>query len=140
MRTRTPTRESSCALWQRYRAPLPPMNFAKGAARRFRSLGNGLRVAAIFLVVFAAYWPVLRGEFVWDDTLLVEKNPLVTGELGLFSVWFRTDFPFTLTAFWLQWLAWGKSAAGYHAVNIFLHAAAAVLVWRVLLRLRIAGA
>jgi len=72
--------------------------------------------------------------------LLVDKNPLVTGKLNLFSIWFQTDFPLTLTAFWLQWLAWGKSAAGYHVVNVLLHALSAVLVWRVLLRLKIPGA
>ncbi|PYJ07086.1 MAG: hypothetical protein DME25_04695 [Verrucomicrobia bacterium] len=94
----------------------------------------------IFLLVVAAYWPALRGQFVWDDALLVDKNPLVKGELGLRSVWFQTDFPLSVVAFWLQWLAWGKSAAGYHIVNVLLHGAGAVLLWRVLARLRIPGA
>src|SRR6266481_2551542 len=91
--------------------------------------------ALIFLLTFAAYWPVLRGQFIWDDPLLVEKNPLVTHTLNLRSVWFQTDFPLTVVAFWLQWLCWGKSAAGYHTVNILLHALNAALIWRVLTRL-----
>jgi Flp pilus assembly protein TadD len=83
---------------------------------------------------------VLRGQFIWDDPLLVEKNPLVTHTLNLRSVWFRTDFPLTVVAFWLQWLLWGKAAAGYHTVNILLHALNSVLVWRVLARLNVRGA
>src|SRR5256885_13925846 len=49
--------------------------------------------ALIFLLTFAAYWPVLQGQFIWDDSLLVEKNPLVMHSLNLRSVWFQTDFP-----------------------------------------------
>jgi protein O-mannosyl-transferase len=94
----------------------------------------------IFLLTFAAYWSVLRGQFIWDDPLLVEKNPLVTHTLSLRSVWFQTDFPLTVVGLWLQWLCWGKSAAGYHIVNVLLHAINSVLVWRVLRRLNIRGA
>jgi Flp pilus assembly protein TadD len=93
----------------------------------------------IFLAAFAVYWRALRGEFLWDDLLVVHRNPLVTGELGLGSIWFRTDFPLTNVAFWLEWLAWGKHPAGYHVVNVLLHAAGAVLLWRVLARLKIPG-
>ena len=100
----------------------------------------GLAAAAILLLVLAVYWPALRGGVVLDDTLLIDRNPLVTGKLNLGSVWFRTDFPLSVIAFWLQWLVWGPTAAGYHIVNVLLHAASAVLVWRLLLRLGIPGA
>src|SRR6267142_6447047 len=113
----------------------PPVVSKVSALRR---LGPG--AALIFLLTFAAYWPVLRGQFIWDDQLLVEKNPLVTHSLSLRSVWFQTDFPLTVAAFWLQWLCWGKSAAGYHTVNVLLHALNSVLIWRVLTRLNVRGA
>ena len=61
----------------------------------------------------------------------------MTGELGLGSIWFRTDFPLTNVAFWLEWLAWGDHPAGYHVVNVLLHATSAVLLWRVLARLQV---
>jgi len=96
--------------------------------------------ALIVLLTLAAYWPVVRGEFIWDDPLLVEKNPLVTHTLTLKTVWFRTDFPLSVIAFWLQWLAWGKNAAGYHTVNILLHALNSIFVWRLLAKLNVRGA
>lgn len=93
--------------------------------------------AVLLLAVFGVYWPALPGQFLWDDFLVVHRNPLVTGELGLGAVWFRTDFPLSCVAFWLEWLAWGDHPLGYHVVNVLLHAASAILLWRVLTRLRI---
>jgi Flp pilus assembly protein TadD len=104
----------------------------------WRRLAAG--VVIIFLAVLAVYWRALRGQFLWDDFLVVHRNPLVTGELGLVSLWFRTDFPLTNVAFWLEWLAWGEHTLGYHVVNVLLHATSAVLLWRVLARLRVPAA
>src|SRR5262245_32673753 len=97
-------------------------------------------VALLFLLVVAAYWAALRGQFVWDDPLVIDQNPLVKGQVSLASVWFKTDFPLSTVAFWVQWLFWGKIPLGYHAVNILLHATSAVLIWRVLMRLKVPGA
>jgi Flp pilus assembly protein TadD len=91
----------------------------------------------IFLAAFAVYWPALQGQFLWDDLLVVHRNPLVTGELGFGSIWFRTDFPLSNVAFWLERLAWGNHPAGYHVVNVLLHATGALLLWRVLAQLKI---
>ena len=38
--------------------------------------------AAILLAVFAANWPALAGQFLWDDFLVVHRNPLVTGRIS----------------------------------------------------------
>jgi hypothetical protein len=96
--------------------------------------------AVIVLAVFAVYWPALAGQFLWDDVLVVHRNPLVTGELSPRAIWFHMDFPLTYVAFWLEWLAWGNHPAGYHVVNVLLHAASALLLWRVLAQLRIPAA
>jgi Flp pilus assembly protein TadD len=109
-----------------------PLTEHRGERRRL-----GLGAALILVLAFAVYWPALRGQFVWDDLLVVHRNPLVTGELGLGSIWFRTDFPLSNIAFWAQWRLWGDNPAGYHVVNVLLHAASAVLLWRVLARLKI---
>ncbi len=108
------------------------------AARRF--LPAALIVAAALL----AYWPVLRAGFVWDDDKFLTENPLIHAPDGLCRFWFTTAptdyFPLTSSMLWFEWRLWGPNAAGYHLVNVLLHAASAVLLWRVLLRLRIPGA
>ena len=94
----------------------------------------------LFLLVFVAYWPSLNGGFVWDDLLLVKKNPQLTGEHTLRSIWFSEDFPLSTLTFWLQWQLWGDTAPGYRVVNVLLHALNGVLLWRVLGRLGTGGA
>jgi protein O-mannosyl-transferase len=111
----------------------------RGADRACGRLVLGALV--ILALVLVVYRPILPGNFLMDDHRLVEgDNPLVNGELGPFSIWFQTDFALSNFAFWAQWLAWGNHPGCYHAVNMLLHAASAVLVWRVLARLQIPGA
>jgi protein O-mannosyl-transferase len=105
------------------------------SSRRQLALGG----VAIFLLAFAVYWPALRGQFLWDDLMLVQGNPLVRGTFGLGTIWFRTDFPLANIAFWAQWHLWGDHSVGYHVVNVLLHGTSAVLLWRVLLRLGVPG-
>ena len=57
-------------------APKPPAE----RSGDWRRLAGG--AALIVLAVFAVYWPALRGQFLWDDLLVVHRNPLVTGELA----------------------------------------------------------
>ncbi len=101
---------------------------------------DGVAAGAIFGLVLLVYWPLLRGEFFWDDFLMVDKNPLLTGRLGIGSVWFHTSFPLSTVAFWVQYLAWGKNAAAFHLVNIAVHGFDALLIWRLLARLKVQGA
>ena len=111
-----------------------PETRAQGAAD-WRRLAAG--AALIVLAVFAVYWPALGGQFLWDDFLVVHRNPLVTGEMSLGGIWFRMDFPLTYMAFWLEWLTWGDHPAGYHVVNVLLHVTSALLLWRVLAQLKV---
>ncbi len=96
---------------------------------------------AISLFVLVVYSPVLPGSFLMDDQRLVESaNPLVNGEFGPLTIWFQTDFSLSTFGFWLEWLVWGKNPAGYHLVNMALQVLSAVLIWRLLARLKIPGA
>jgi protein O-mannosyl-transferase len=102
------------------------------------------KVAAIILAGVLPYLPALRGGFVWDDEPLITANPLLRTPSGLAEIWSgsRTAdyFPVTNTVFWIEHHLFGDNATGYHALNILLQAANALLLWRVLRRLQIPGA
>jgi len=103
--------------------------------------------AGVLLVVMVAvgYLPALRAGYVWDDDDYVTKNPLLVEEDGLKRIWFSTDqpsqyFPLVYTSFRLEYAIWQLNPLGYHIINIILHAINALLVWRLLGKLGVAGA
>jgi len=110
------------------------------------SSGNRGWLFVLFLVAstLTAYLPVWQAGFVWDDALLLTGNPLIKDPHGWYRFWFTTKtpdyFPVMSSAFWLEWRLWGMNAVGYHVVNVLLHAANAILLWRLLARLGIPGA
>jgi protein O-mannosyl-transferase len=111
----------------------------RGADRACGRLALGALI--IFALVLVAYLPVLPGSFLMDDWRMVNAdNPIVKGDFGPLSIWFQKEWPLSWFVFWAQWLAWGPHPGCYHAVNMLLHAASAVLLWRVLAGLKIPGA
>jgi tetratricopeptide (TPR) repeat protein len=99
--------------------------------------------AALIAAIVAAYAVSLRGDFLWDDNLHITENPTIIGPLGLQEIWTTARahyFPLVLTNFWVQQALWGLEPFGYRVVTLAFHLAAAVLLWRVLLRLRVPGA
>ena len=102
---------------------------------------------ALFLVVatLIAYGPALPAGFVWDDEVYITNDPLLIAPDGLRRIWFSLDspsqyFPLTYTTFYVERGLWGLNPAGYHLVNILLHATNALLLWQLLTRLRVPGA
>ncbi len=94
-----------------------------------------LRVGIITLVTAWIYWPAVKGGFVWDDTLYILDNPLLRDVGGLWRIWFEPGssteyYPLEETTQWLEWQLWADRAMGYHVVNIILHIASSLLVWR----------
>ena len=49
-------------------------------------------------------------------------------------------WPLTYTSFWLEHKLWGLNPAGYHLVNVLVHLANTLLVWRLLKRLALPAA
>ena len=109
-----------------------------------RDLLTALGIVALAVV---AYLPVLRAGFVWDD-IAVTENPVIAARDGLWRIWFdpRANvledhyWPLVYTSFWVEFRLWGLAAAGYHTVNVLLHALNSVLVWLVLRRIGAMGA
>src|SRR3982751_6579980 len=96
--------------------------------------------AVLFAAVVIAYLPAFRAGFIWDDDKYVTQNELLTAPDGLQRIWFSRDspsqyFPLTYTTFRFERALWKLNPAGYHAVNVLLHALNAVLLWRVLRRI-----
>ena len=120
---------------------------ANNHLERLRALWERGWLKGLLLVVavFFAYQPAWHAGFIWDDDVYVTLNRLLTAPDGLKRIWFSLDspsqyFPLTYTTFWLERMLWGLNPAGYHWVNILLHAVNALLVWWLLKRLRVPGA
>ena len=101
--------------------------------------------ALLVSITVLAYLPASGAGFIWDDDVYVTQNSLLTAPDGLRRIWFSLDspsqyFPLVYTTFLVERAIWGLHAAGFHWVNIVLHAANALLVWRLLARLRVPGA
>jgi len=101
--------------------------------------------AALVALTALAYAPVLHAGFVWDDDLHVTGNAALRTWHGLVRIWLEPGtilqyYPLTHSAWWLQYHVWGFVPVGYHVVNVVLHAASAVVLWRVLLDLGLPGA
>jgi tetratricopeptide (TPR) repeat protein len=103
-----------------------------------------LLALGLVLLTLAAYAPALGAGFIWDDDDYVTENPLLRDGDGLRRIWLTTDtpqyYPLVFTSFWIEHRLWGLAPAGYHAVNVLLHALNALLVAHVLRRLDVRGA
>ncbi len=118
------------------RDDLPP-------ARPFEHWGLVFAVALV-VAVFLVYQPAWHGGLLWDDDAHVTRPELRSWH-GLYRIWFEIGatlqyYPLVHSAFWLEHKLWGDDTLGYHLVNIFLHATAALMVARILRRLAIPGA
>ena len=109
---------------------------------RYEICGLGLLLA---LATVLAYQPAWHARFIWDDDVYVTNNTLLTAPDGLRRIWFSLDspsqyFPLVYSALRMERGFWGLAPAGYHWVNLLLHACNALLLWRLLRRLGLPGA
>ena len=105
--------------------------------------------------MLVAFSSALPNGWIWDDDAHVLGSPVLQDPDGLRRIWKDREatpqyYPLTHTSFWLERRLWGTEtwangrvvpeAFGFHLDNVLLHAAAAVLLWRLLRRLALPGA
>lgn len=125
-----------------------------GAAQRRRSPAELALPALAIAVAVLLYLPTLRGDFVYSDTTLLVRNPLIQDARYLPKL-FTADLwavnspdgkPWSnywrpaLSLWWsLHYHLFGLTeTTGWHASNILLNALVLGLAWRVLRQLRVA--
>lgn len=99
----------------------PPRNLA---------YSNMMAFGLLFIAGLGAYWPALRGGFLWDDSFLVGENPffkspVFIGEvfrhylyLDSMSGYYR---PVQNISYMLDYWLWASNPFGYHLSNIIYH-------------------
>ena len=100
---------------------------------------------AIVLLTLIVYIPAMRGGFIWDDPDYVVNNDNLRSLDGLYRIWFVPKsspqyYPLVHTSFWVEYHLWKLNPAGYHIVNVALHAISALLLWMLLEMLEVPGA
>src|SRR5262245_5478212 len=124
--------------------PMEAAPYAGAAPRASPRRVAALGALALAAAVAVAYAPVLACGFIWDDDSYVTANPVLRSLDGLRRIWLEPRatpqyYPMVHTSYWLEFRLWGLEPAGYHAVNVALHALGSVLSWRVLLALGVPG-
>ncbi len=115
-------------------------------SRRAGSAAAWAAGLSLMVITVVAYLPAAECGFVWDDDVYVEQNETLRDLEGLSRIWFELGaiphqyFPMVHTTFWVEYQLWGLDPVGYHVVNILLHAANALLLWRVLRLLQVPAA
>ncbi len=100
------------------------------------------RVGAILLLIaatFGVYWPALKNGFVWDDTALVLRDPLIRSwrlipesfHHFLFLDATASNFyrPLQRLSFMGDYALWEFFPRGYHLTSILTHLVAAVMLF-----------
>src|SRR6516165_1020295 len=92
--------------------------------------------ATLVALIFVAHAPALRSTFVWDDTALVLRDPLIRSwrlipegfQQFLFIDATPSNFyrPLQRLSYTLEYWAFAFRPGPYHFTNILLHAAAAI--------------
>src|SRR5712692_9504485 len=119
---------------------------SRGTARRAPRALTPRRIAIlIFVAAWAVYLNSLGGQFVFDDTSIIQNNPqirslgitnlqhifgshywqTVAGQGGLYR-------PVVILSYALNYAVGGFDPAGYHFVNVLLHALNSVLVFLII--------
>lgn len=106
---------------------------------------SAARQALVLLLACAAAYATLPwAGWVWDDDSYVTMNAMLRDPGGPWRAWVPGEtpqyYPVLFTLFWFEFRLFGTDPLGWHALNWAAHAAASLLLWRTLLRVRVPGA
>ena len=127
--------------------PAPPPARLPASAATIDWFAQPLAAPVLVLLVTVSYGPAYFASFVWDDAVFTEARAIQDWS-GLFRIWFSPRaleneghyWPLVYTTFWLEHKLWGFAPVGYHIVNVLLHVANTLLLWRLAERLAVPGA
>lgn len=106
---------------------------------------NLLVISFLVLICIIIYGNSLLNPFVWDDSWLIQNNPLIRSFNNIPKLFqvnltysrgaFASNFyrPLQSLSHMIDYLFFGLQPFGYHAINIILHAINAVLVYFLIL-------
>jgi tetratricopeptide (TPR) repeat protein len=101
--------------------------------------------AAIAFAAIVAFGRSAWCGWIWDDPEHVTGNVVLRSAAGFGDIWLRPEslpqwYPLVHSTFWVEHHLYGDQAAGYHVLNVLLHALNGILLWRVLARVGLPGA
>src|SRR3954468_3716921 len=103
-------------------------------------------VRCIFLALlgFAAHFPSLQGQLIWDDQYLAHENPFIKSPLLILESFRHHLFldsysahyrPVQNISYIFDYAIWNTDPYGFHLSNILWHIGAGVLLYLLLTRL-----
>ncbi len=99
----------------------------------------------LLLLVVGCYASTATFGYIWDDDTYVQNNMNLRDVAGLSRMWTHIGatpqyYPVTFTSLWAEYQLFGLNPAISHVLNLLLHAASVVMLWKVLQGLRVPGA
>jgi tetratricopeptide (TPR) repeat protein len=103
-----------------------------------------VRCLALIVLGTAVHLPSLTGELLWDDTLLINDNPLIRSPALILEAFRHYLFPdaygghyrpVQTISYIFDYFVWNKEAYGYHLSNVLWHVLSGVLLYFLLRRI-----
>lgn len=102
------------------------------------------RILKFLLIVLAGlfvYAPAFHGGWLWDDDQEITENAVMRDPSGLVKAWTGATgadyLPLKTTVQWLFFRVAGVNQTAWHLLNVALHLLNALLLWKLLVKLRI---
>lgn len=103
-----------------------------------------LRLAVLVICGFAARFPALYGELIWDDQYLARGNPFIKSPILALEAFrhhliidaFSTHYrPVQTLSYMVDYFFWNTNLYGFHLSNVLWHVGSGVLLYFLLRRL-----